>query len=293
MRRSPSNRGFAVPFDIGLGEISGRPISLRGGIAVSPQRRDFSVSRTGTLFAVEGSALPTGDGGLLTDLRIVHKSGAVETVELPEAARGGPRFSPDGRRIAYTQRTGSGGSSDVWTLDLATEDTEQLTFEGTNLDPRWSPDGARLLFASDREGSDGLDLFVKPADNSGAVTSLLSRPGDQIPQAWLADGSILFTSDSDDEGGLYTLDSVGAGDPVRYDEARRRLLCWVEPLFRPTELWSPSCPLGWEIPTCGFASFPTPGDGTESRRVRASIPNGRPTATHSTTGPVVRRSWTR
>jgi dipeptidyl aminopeptidase/acylaminoacyl peptidase len=55
-----------------------------------------------------------------------------------------PRWSPDGRRIAFT----SGGQ--VWTMDTTGGERKQVTAVSTGAaDPVWSPDGRWLAFASD------------------------------------------------------------------------------------------------------------------------------------------------
>jgi dipeptidyl aminopeptidase/acylaminoacyl peptidase len=60
------------------------------------------------------------------------------------ASSAGPRWSPDGRRIAFT----NGGQ--VWTMDLSGGDRKQVTNISTGAsDPIWSPDGRLIAFTSD------------------------------------------------------------------------------------------------------------------------------------------------
>ncbi|HUQ34140.1 MAG TPA: S9 family peptidase [Pyrinomonadaceae bacterium] len=55
-----------------------------------------------------------------------------------------PRWSPDGKRIAYL----SGGQ--IWTIDLSTGETKKVTGISTGAgDPVWSPDGRMIAFVSD------------------------------------------------------------------------------------------------------------------------------------------------
>src|SRR3954453_2683418 len=57
---------------------------------------------------------------------------------------GNPRWSPDGRRIAFTSNRG-GGAPQIWLLPLAGGDPLQLTapHHGAGT-PVWSPDGTRI-----------------------------------------------------------------------------------------------------------------------------------------------------
>ena len=55
-----------------------------------------------------------------------------------------PRWSPDGKRIAYL----SGGQ--IWTIDVASGETKKITnISGGAGEPVWSPDGRMLAFSSD------------------------------------------------------------------------------------------------------------------------------------------------
>ena len=60
--------------------------------------------------------------------------------------------------------------------------------------PVWSPDGSKILFASDREGE--LDVFIMNADGSG-LTNLTNTPFDDDHPKFSSDGThIVFNSKS-------------------------------------------------------------------------------------------------
>jgi hypothetical protein len=93
----------------------------------------------------------------------------------PGSGEGLPSLSPNGRRIAYTIYSGnpsdylgtSGrpqGRMQVVLANQAGADAREVTFEGDNLDPAWSPDGSQIAFMSNRDG--GFDLWVMNADGS-------------------------------------------------------------------------------------------------------------------------------
>ena len=63
---------------------------------------------------------------------------------------GGPRFSPDGRRIAVTVITlrGDTTSSNIRILDVVTRAFTPLTLLGNVVAPEWTPDGRRIVFTT-------------------------------------------------------------------------------------------------------------------------------------------------
>ena len=62
--------------------------------------------------------------------------------------------------------------------------------------PDWSPDGSKIVFASNRMGN--YDLYWINADGSGEPTPLTNHPGDDLHPAWSPDGSkIAFESRRD------------------------------------------------------------------------------------------------
>jgi serine/threonine-protein kinase len=185
----PSGGLFAVPFDLDAREVTGPPRRVLNRVAFSNVRRGYSVSRRGILVHLEGEGVAFGTGGLQTRFLIVDRAGAIDTIRHPSGVNFDPRFSPDGRKIAY-EFAGRGGESHIYTYDLLTGTNPQITFEGDNDDPEWSPDGTRLMFNSDR-GESGDDIYVKAADNSGEAELVLSRPGGLFVSHWFREDTIL------------------------------------------------------------------------------------------------------
>jgi dipeptidyl aminopeptidase/acylaminoacyl peptidase len=81
------------------------------------------------------------------------------------------RFSPDGSRLAFTVSEppkGTTRSRHIWILEVATREVRQFTNSAkSEFAPRWSPDGRRFAFLSDREDSTQIYLF--PVDGGEAV----------------------------------------------------------------------------------------------------------------------------
>jgi Tol biopolymer transport system component len=60
-----------------------------------------------------------------------------------------PRFSPDGKTIAFASDRAFKGSYDIWTVEVATGKLKQITSsDADEYKPNWSPDGAGLAFVS-------------------------------------------------------------------------------------------------------------------------------------------------
>jgi Tol biopolymer transport system component len=75
-----------------------------------------------------------------------------------------PRFSPDGKQIAYTK--GIGSSSDVWIYDVESRRSRRLTLDSKASDrsAAWSPDGKWIAFSSNRGGAPRISTASVPTD---------------------------------------------------------------------------------------------------------------------------------
>jgi Tol biopolymer transport system component/predicted Ser/Thr protein kinase len=72
-------------------------------------------------------------------------------------------LSPDGTRVATTKWDFVKGAFDIFVVDLARGTTTRVTSGlSHNESPRWSPDGERIYFLSDRDGP--YDIYVQAAD---------------------------------------------------------------------------------------------------------------------------------
>ena len=212
----PDGGLFAQPFDAETRELSGTPVRVLDEVGFAFLRRGYSVAGNGSLVVLHGVA-GVGAGPLReTRMLLVSRTGEADTVRLPPRPRIVPRFSPDGRFLAYEALTGTGSRSDVHTFDLVTGHEQPITFEGDNDDPVWSPDGERVLFRVET-GSSGEDLYVKRIDDPQPKERVLEMPGDQTPLSWIAGDLVLFETESPEtDEDLYWLRLGDDPEPVPF-----------------------------------------------------------------------------
>ena len=127
----------------------------------------------------------------------------------------GPKWSPDGSRIAFTGTTDPSAPYSPWdsfpevlVLNLADGSITNLTDPGAGWGPVWSPDGAKIAFLSYRDGS--LELYVMEASGANP-TRVTHDVGFTGAFGWSPDGGRLaFASEQDGEPELYVTDVDGS-----------------------------------------------------------------------------------
>lgn len=93
-----------------------------------------------------------------------------------------PSWSPKGDKLAFARMA---GGFQIFVVNADGSGEIQLTFDGNNERPRWSPDGRLIIFSSRRGGQEA--LYVMRADGSGQTKVSRTRGISQHP-VWTPGG---------------------------------------------------------------------------------------------------------
>ncbi|WP_353217176.1 PDZ domain-containing protein [Sandarakinorhabdus sp.] len=148
-----------------LAVVSGAVVSVEAHAAGPPRLLQSPVISQSHVAFVSGGdiwvAPRTGGAGSVRAMRLTTGIGIERT----------PSFSPDGQTIAFTGEYD--GNVDVFTVAVAGGVPKRLTFHpATDAAVGWSPDGARVLFRSNRDAASRYTRLWDVAAAGGAATVL-------------------------------------------------------------------------------------------------------------------------
>lgn len=114
----------------------------------------------------------------------------------PAGAGSGPRWSPDGNRIAFA--SGEPGNLDIMIADAngEGEPVRVTTSAGNEQSPRWSADGDRVAYTTDADGHSDIYLSWLQSDAAApsAPVRITSSDTDESLGDWSPDGQwLVFT----------------------------------------------------------------------------------------------------
>ncbi|TRD11088.1 amidohydrolase family protein [Erythrobacter insulae] len=188
----------------------------------------------GSMLAVPSLAIAQDDDDKGWDIS-APKGATIEQVaiETDEGTWMDVDVAPDGRTLAFTML------GDIYTMPIAGGTPTRIA-EGLAWDvhPRWSPDGSRIAFTSDRGGGDNIWVMNRDGSDKRQVTKedfrLLNQP------TWSPDGRFIaakkhFTTQRSAGTGEIWMYHVSGGGGVqiveRANEAQQKEL--GEPIFAP------------------------------------------------------------
>ena len=109
-----------------------------------------------------------------------------------------PVWSPEGRRIVFSRQTADRAGSNIMLVNADGSGLVRLTSSpaattASNIDPSWSANGKRVVFASNRDGN--YDLYwLQPGSSQVYRLTKTSAPVQNVHPSWSPDGkSIVFS----------------------------------------------------------------------------------------------------
>jgi Tol biopolymer transport system component len=203
---------FAQPFSVKKMAVSGEETRVASDVLSGANGQTaFDVSDSGVLiyFASTLGGAAGGQETWLWRLQWVDRAAAeLETVG-PHWIYRGLEVSPDGTRVAVHRHDGTGG--DIWVLERAPRQPTQITYDAKsdNSSPVWSPSGAKIVFASQRNGKFG--LYLTRSDGSGAEELLVESELRVAPMSWSPNGThlVYWVQNSKTAGDLWVLPMDG------------------------------------------------------------------------------------
>lgn len=116
-----------------------------------------------------------------------------------------PVFSPDGRHILYSARSGP-ANLDIWVMRADGSQPRRVAGDGEvgrfheDCCASWSPDGRSIVFASNRAGNFDLYRYDLPpldddeeeGEDATRLTRLTTDPAYQGTPSYLADGTVVY-----------------------------------------------------------------------------------------------------
>jgi serine/threonine protein kinase len=199
---------MAQPFDPDRLATAGEAVAIAHDVGMTTTGyATFSASQTGVI----AYARPIGIQGQLRWFdRSGTPGGSVGTVgEYLDF-----EISPDDRLVAASRVDPQVSTADVWLFDLARNVPTRFTVDAKNdASAAWSPDGATVVFRSNRRGT--TDLYQKRASGTEAEKPMVEAGANLISSDWSADGKwIVFTRTASTTGfDIYVWPTSGTGKP--------------------------------------------------------------------------------
>ena len=106
-------------------------------------------------------------------------------------------WSPDGQKCLYVKGSMEKNQAKIWVMDANGGNPTQLSTSTTScndIDPRWSIDGKRIVFASNRgsvQGRQNYDIWIMDADG-GHLTQLTTNSSCDDKPVFAPDGKTIF-----------------------------------------------------------------------------------------------------
>jgi Tol biopolymer transport system component len=203
-----------VPFDPSRLTATGSPAPIledvSSGIVAGA---DFAFAGSGASPLGSGTFVYLAGKGQQAGFSIfwVDSAGKTEPLHAPLGLYATPRFSPDGKRPAFS--IGGGQGSDIWVKDLDRDTPSRLSFlPGQNRWPVWTPDGKNIVFQSSGQAAPG--MYWIRSDGSGEAQRLTDGKLQERPYSFSPEGKRLAFQRSGN-GGIDLFTASIEADPAQ------------------------------------------------------------------------------
>jgi Tol biopolymer transport system component len=139
-------------------------------------------------------------GELQRSIFWLNRTGETQPLHAAPGLYGAPRFSPDGKRLAFSASDGQ-SHEDIWVRDLERDTASRVTLlPGRNQSPVWTPDGKNLIFWSSNPAAPG--IYLTRADGTGVAQRLKEAKTEQAQLSVSPDGKRLAMAQVGVSGGV-------------------------------------------------------------------------------------------
>ncbi len=173
--QSMDNQMYAIPFDFSRDTLAGTPLLVGESLSGA------HVSASGTLFT--RATAPERR----SDIIALSMDGTRRILVPDVKASGEIRYSPNARRIALRMESDNGAIIAIY--DLASHTFDPFT-RGGDRRAEWSPDGKRILFTHNVNGTE--EIWWKSADGVGQAEVLQRHPNGLVQGILSHDSQWLF-----------------------------------------------------------------------------------------------------
>jgi serine/threonine-protein kinase len=178
---------YAAPFDLSRLAVTGvsQPVLEDISVIRTSGTGNFAFSQTGTFIYLSWKRQ------FPWSIFWMDSAGRTEPLHRRPGILYSPRFSPDGKHLAFSMQTGPmRQGQDIWVKDLERDATSRLTsLPDLNEFPVWTPDGHTILFSA--FGSVAPGIYWIRADGVGEPQPLTTGKAKQMPSSFSPDGKWL------------------------------------------------------------------------------------------------------
>jgi serine/threonine-protein kinase len=210
------NALMAAPFDLKTLEVKGAPRAVLEDMGGRFEGWNYDFSQNGSF--VYDSQTRDAPNSIFW----LNRAGKILPLQAEPGFYGSPRFSPDGKRLAFSM---SGRSSqgifvqDIWVqnVELGGNVSRLTSLPGVNDSPVWTADSRSVIFRSVSQPNPG--IYSVRADGGGETRRLADLTTGVFPSSLSPDGKQLAIWDFVAGGAIWTAPIESGSDGIRLGKA--------------------------------------------------------------------------